>query len=137
MSNWYDVHPDDVPQADLNNLERDHLSELFKLRSDIQHSTGKNFKEATILAAREAANRFLNSVPEHHNGAWHKWHMDLIDNFIQAGDALKEDIANSMGMGGIADKAMPLGTRNHLIKRELIGMVLGKIRARAKTKRRK
>lgn len=53
-------------------------------------------------------------------------------------EEIQEDVpTNSMAGGNIAARPMGLGgMKTHLIRREILGTVLGKVRARMKTKKR-
>lgn len=94
-------------------------------------SKGHSHNEAKQLAVKQCNAEFMRTVPENtpEGRKAHEEHMRMMDEF------LKEDVpTNSMAGGAIANKPMGLGgVRTHLVKREIL-RVLGKVRARNRTK---
>lgn len=132
----YDRHPNDLGLNEYNDIALGHYKEMtdaYKEAIDAGHA----HEAAKVIAAHKASKAFLERVPEKTDiqKAWHNEHMDHVDNFLKNLNGLTEDVpTNSMAGGAIANKAMGLGgVRTHLVKREIL-RVLGKVRARNRTK---
>lgn len=131
------VHPDQVPKEHMAELYDYHYGEMQSL-TKLHQQSGATLEQAAARAGRTAVERFMKVVPEFtgHGADWHEWHSNIIDRFAKDKGLIKEDApTNAMTGGHIASRDIHLGgAKVHLLKREILSTVLGKVRAKARTR---